>query len=226
MPIQVQFDVISLFPSMLDGIVKESIIGRAISNELIEVRSHDLRNWTTDKHNVADDRPFGGGPGMVLKPEPLFAAIEELRGEDSEVVYMAPDGETLARKLCEDLSTRPHLVLISGHYEGIDQRVRDQLVTQEISIGDFVLTNGTLAAAILIDAVSRFVPGVLGEDASLTQDSFASGRLSFPQYTRPVEFRGVSVPEVLLSGNHEAIRLWRHEQAERKTRNRRPDLIS
>ena len=226
MPTQVQFDVISLFPSMLDGIVKESIIGRAISNELIEVRSHDLRNWTTDKHNVADDRPFGGGPGMVLKPEPLFAAIEELRSEDSEIVYMAPDGEPLTRKLSEDLSNRPHFILISGHYEGIDQRVRDQLVTREISIGDFVLTNGTLAAATLIDAVSRFVPGVLGEDDSLRQDSFATGRLSFPQYTRPAEFRGVSVPDVLLSGNHEAIRLWRHEQAEQKTRNRRPDIIT
>ena len=226
MPIQVQFDVISLFPSMLEGIVKESIIGRAISNELIEVRSHDLRSWTTDKHNVADDRPFGGGPGMVLKPEPLFASIEELRGEESEVIYMAPDGEPLTRELSKELATRSHVVLISGHYEGIDQRVRDQLVTREVSIGDFVLTNGTLAAATLIDAVSRFVPGVLGEADSLSQDSFASDRLSFPQYTRPAEFRGVTVPDVLLSGDHEAIRLWRNEQAERKTRNRRPDLIS
>ena len=226
MPAKVQFDVLSLFPSMLEGIVKESIIGRAISSELIEVRSHDLRGWTTDKHNVADDRPFGGGPGMVLKPEPLFAAIEELRGEESEVIYMAPDGEPLTRELSKDLSTRKHILVISGHYEGIDQRVRDQLVTREVSIGDFVLTNGTLAAATLIDAVSRFVPGVLGEENSLSQDSFASGRLSFPQYTRPAEFRGVSVPEDLLSGDHEAIRQWRHEQAEHKTRNRRPDLIS
>ncbi len=226
MPAQVQFDVISLFPSMLDGIVKESIIGRAISNELIDVRSHDLRGWTTDKHHVADDRPFGGGPGMVLKPEPLFSAIEELRREDSEVIYLAPDGDLLTRDLSKELSAREHLVLISGHYEGIDQRVRDELVTREVSIGDFVLTNGTLAAAALIDAVSRFVPGVLGEEDSLAQDSFASDRLSFPQYTRPAEFRGVSVPQVLLSGNHEAIRQWRCEQAERKTRNRRPDLIS
>ena len=226
MPVQVQFDVLSLFPSMLDGIVKESIIGRAISNELIDVRSHDLRNWTSDKHHVADDRPFGGGPGMVLKPEPLFAAVEELQGGDSEVIYMAPDGEPLTRELSEALSGRPHVILISGHYEGIDQRARDHLVTREVSIGDFVLTNGTLAAAALIDAVSRFVPGVLGEEHSLAQDSFASGRLSFPQYTRPADFRGSSVPEVLLSGDHEAIRLWRYEQSERKTRNRRPDLIS
>ena len=226
MPAQVQFDVLSLFPSMLDGILKESIIGRAISNEFIDVRSHDLRSWTMDKHHVADDRPFGGGPGMVLKPEPLFSAIEELRREDSEVIYLAPDGELLNRDLSKELSVRKHMVLVSGHYEGIDQRVRDKLVTREVSIGDFVLTNGTLAAAALIDAVSRFVPGVLGEEDSLTQDSFASNRLSFPQYTRPAEFRGVSVPQVLLSGDHEAIRLWRHEQAERKTRNRRPDLIS
>jgi tRNA (guanine37-N1)-methyltransferase len=226
MPSQVQFDVLSLFPSMLEGIVKESIIGRAISNELIQVRSHDLRDWTSDKRNVADDRPFGGGPGMVLKPEPLFAAVEELRGDETEVIYMAPDGEPLTRDLSKELSTRSHVVLISGHYEGIDQRVRDHLVTREVSIGDFVLTNGTLAAATLIDAVSRFVPGVLGEENSLTQDSFASGRLSFPQYTRPAEFRGSSVPEVLLSGDHEAIRLWRREQSEQKTRNRRPDLIS
>ena len=226
MPIQVQFDVISLFPSMLEGIVKESIIGRAISNELIEVRSHDLRSWTTDKHHLADDRPFGGGPGMVLKPEPLFSAIEELRRKDSEVIYLAPDGELLTRDLSKELSACEHMVLISGHYEGIDQRVRDELVTREVSIGDFVLTNGTLAAAALIDAVSRFVPGVLGEEDSLAQDSFASNRLSFPQYTRPAEFRGVSVPQVLLSGDHEAIRQWRREQAERKTRNRRPDLIN
>ncbi len=226
MPAQVQFDVLSLFPSMLDGILKESIIGRAISNEFIDVRSHDLRSWTMDKHHVADDRPFGGGPGMVLKPEPLFSAIEELRREDSEVIYLAPDGELLNRDLSKELSVRKHMVLVSGHYEGIDQRVRDKLVTREVSIGDFVLTNGTLAAAALIDAVSRFVPGVLGEEDSLAQDSFASNRLSFPQYTRPAEFRGVSVPQVLLSGDHEAIRLWRHEQAERKTRNRRPDLIS
>ena len=175
---------------------------------------------------MADDRPFGGGPGMVLKPEPLFAAVEELSGEQTEVVYMAPDGEPLTRGLSKQLSNRSHVVLISGHYEGIDQRVRDQLVTREVSVGDFVLTNGTLAAAVFIDAVSRFVPGVLGEDDSLAQDSFASGRLSFPQYTRPADFRGSSVPDVLLSGDHEAIRLWRREQADRKTRNRRPDLIS
>jgi len=163
---------------------------------------------------------------MVLKPEPLFASIEELRDEESEIIYMAPDGEPLTRELSKELSTCPHIVLISGHYEGIDQRVRDQLVTREVSIGDFVLTNGTLAAATLIDAVSRFIPGVLGEENSLAQDSFASNRLSFPQYTRPAEFRGVTVPDVLLSGDHEAIRLWRNEQSERKTRNRRPDLIN
>jgi len=226
MPAKVQFDVLSLFPSMLEGIVKESIIGRAIANALIDVRSHDLRRWTDDKHRIADDRPFGGGPGMVLKPEPLFDAIEELRQNDSEVIYMAPDGEVLSRALSEELSKRKHMVLISGHYEGIDQRVRDHLVTREVSIGDFVLTNGTLAAATLIDAVSRFVPGVLGDRESLTQDSFASNRLSFPQYTRPAEFRGVSVPEILLSGDHEAIRQWRLEQAENKTLSRRPDLIS
>lgn len=219
-----RFDVLSLFPESLNGFVDESIIGRAQGHGLIEVRSLDLRDWAEGKHRVTDDRPFGGGPGMVLKPEPIFNAVEELRKPETKVIYMAPDGKPLTRELSQELAGESHLVLLSGHYEGVDQRVRDHFVDREISIGDYVLTNGTLAAAVLIDAVTRFVPGVLGEEDSLSQDSFAGGRLSFPQYTRPAEFQGWKVPEVLLSGDHGAIANWREEQMKEKTRTCRPDI--
>lgn len=220
-----RFDVITLFPDMLRGFVDESIVGRAVRRELIQVGIHNLRQWTKDKHQITDDRPFGGGAGMVLKPEPIFAAIEELSQANSKVIYMAPDGEKFNQSMAEELAQEQHLIFLSGHYEGVDQRVRDQLVHREISIGDFVLTNGTLPAAVVMDAVARQLPEVLGDAESLNQDSFRGGLLGIPQYTRPAEFRGMRVPEVLLSGDHGKIELWRKEQRETRTRQRRPDLL-
>ncbi len=220
-----RFDVLTLFPGMLSGFVTESMIGRAIERGLIEIGIHNLRDWATDKWQITDDRPFGGGAGMVLKPEPLFSAIDAVRSDNATVIYLSPDGERLSTPLARELAQERHLVLVSGHYEGIDQRVRDAKVDREISIGDFVLTNGTLPAAVLMDAVARQVPRVLGHEKSLTQDSFSSTFLGFPQYTRPVEFAGMRVPEVLLSGNHAAIEAWRRERQIEKTRQRRPDLL-
>jgi tRNA (guanine37-N1)-methyltransferase len=223
MPLHI--DVLTLFPGMLDGFLAESILGRAIEAGLLSVKVHDLRAWTTDKHHRADDRPFGGGAGMVLKPEPVFAAIEQLQKPGCRRIYLTPDGVPLSPGLAEDLSHQHHLVMLSGHYEGIDQRIRDQLIDQEISIGDYVLTNGTLAAAVVIDALARFIPGVLGEEKSLTSESFTGKLLDFPQFTRPAEFRGMSVPEVLLSGHHGEIEKWRLVQRMEKTRQIRPDLL-
>jgi len=223
MPLQI--DVLTLFPRMLDGFLAESILGKAVEGGLLSVKVHDLRDWTTDKHRRADDRPFGGGAGMVLKPEPVFAAFEQLQKPGCRRIYLTPDGVPLSPRLAEELSKEQHLLLLSGHYEGIDQRIRDRLIDQEISIGDYVLTNGTLAAAVLIDALARFIPGVLGEEKSLTSESFTGKLLDFPQYTRPAEFRGMSVPEVLLSGHHGEIEKWRLAQRVEKTRQARPDLL-
>jgi len=209
---------------MLEGFLSESMVGKAVQKGLIEASVRNLRDWATDRHQITDDRPFGGGAGMVLKPEPLFAAIEELRRPETQVVYLAPDGEVLDHSLVLELARHPHLLLVSGHYEGIDERVRETLVDREISIGDYVLTNGTLPAAVVIDAVARQVPGVLGEAQSLEQDSFAGGLLGLPQYTRPAEFRGMNVPEILLSGDHGKIEEWRMQQRRKRTRERRPDL--
>ena len=218
-------DVLTLFPRMLDGFLAESILGNAVATGLISVKVHDLRDWTTDKHRRADDRPFGGGAGMVLKPEPVFAAIEQLQRPGCRRIYLTPDGTPLCPALAGELSREQHLILLSGHYEGIDQRIRDRLIDQEISIGDYVLTNGTLAAAVVIDALARFIPGVLGEEKSLTSESFTGKLLDFPQYTRPAEFRGMSVPEVLLSGHHGEIEKWRLARRMEKTRQVRPDLL-
>jgi tRNA (guanine37-N1)-methyltransferase len=222
---KLKFDVITLFPGLLDGVVEESIIGRAVRNNRIEVGVHDLREWAEGPQSLTDDRPFGGGAGMVLKPEPLFESIESLATKESTVVYMSPDGENLSTPLAQELAEEKHLVVVSGHYEGIDQRVRDSKVDREVSIGDYVLTNGTLAAAVLIDAVSRFVPGVLGKEESLEQDAFADSLLSHPQYTRPAEYRGIKVPDILLSGHHKSISNWRQTHRVEKTRDRRPDLL-
>jgi len=224
MAAQLQIDILTLFPGMVEGFLRESMVGRAQKDGIIDVRVHNLRDWTTDKNNTADDRPFGGGAGMLLKPEPVAAAIETVSTPGCTVIYLCPDGEMLSTPIARELAQAKHLVLLSGHYEGLDQRVRDLLVQREISIGDYVLTNGTLPAAVLVDCVARYVPGVLGEEMSLTQDSFHGNLLGFPQYTRPVEFRGQRVPEVLLSGNHGAIAQWRKEQQLEKTRQRRPDL--
>ncbi len=227
MPAALKIDLITLFPGMVSGFLAESMIGRGIERGILDIKVHNLRDWTNDKHHITDDRPFGGGAGMLLKPEPLFEAIEYLHTPECSVIFLTPDGEPLNRSFSRQLAAKKrHLILISGHYEGIDQRVRDNLVDYEVSIGDYVLTNGTLAAAVLIDSVCRHVPEVLGEEKSLTQDSFADNLLSFPQYTRPAEYRGMCVPEVLLSGHHEEIEQWRKERSLEKTRIRRPDLLN
>ena len=218
-------DVLTLFPRMLDGFLAESILGKGVAAGHLGVKVHDLRGWTTDKHRTSDDRPFGGGAGMVLKPEPVFAAIEQLQTQGCRRIYLTPDGTPLSPAIGRELAGQSHLILLSGHYEGIDQRIRDTVIDQEISIGDYVLTNGTLAAAVVIDVLARFIPGVLGEEKSLTHESFTSKLLDFPQYTRPAEFRGMSVPGVLLSGNHAEIEKWRHARQVEKTRQVRPDLL-
>ena len=219
-------DIVTLFPEMLDGFLHSSMMARAQQNQGVVLKTHQLRDYSEDRaHLTVDDRPFGGGPGMVLRPEPLVNAIENLRKPTSKIIYLCPDGELLTDAIAQELSKAEHLVLLSGHYEGIDQRVRDTFIDREISIGDYVLTNGTLPAAVLVDAVVRQIPGVLGEEKSLTYDSFRHNLLSFPQYTRPAVFRGEGVPEVLLSGNHAAIEAWRFEQRKQKTAERRPDLL-
>ncbi len=223
MPLHI--DVLTLFPRMLDGFLTESMLGKALENQLLSVKVHDTRAWSTDKHRTADGRPFGGGAGMVMKPEPVFAAIERLQTPGCRRIYLTPDGVPFSEKLARELSQQTHLILLSGHYEGIDQRIRDRMIDQEISIGDYVLTNGTLPAAVVIDALARFIPGVLGEEKSLTHESFTGKLLDFPQYTRPAEYRGMSVPEVLLSGDHAEIEKWRNAQRIEKTRQVRPDLL-
>ncbi|MEM7792329.1 MAG: tRNA (guanosine(37)-N1)-methyltransferase TrmD [Verrucomicrobiota bacterium] len=222
---QIEFDILTLFPEMVEGFLSSSMIKRGQQNGLIRVNAHNLRDWAKDKHRKTDEIPYGGGSGMVMKPEPIFEAVEELRREESTVIYMAPDGEPLSSPLSRELSKEKHLILLSGHYEGVDQRVRDKIVDREISIGDYVLTNGTLAATVLIDSVSRFIPGFLGDENSLTEESFMSTFLGFPQYTRPPDYRGMCVPEVLLSGDHAAIAKWRRDQQIAKTRLLRPDLL-
>ena len=221
----IEFDILTLFPEMVEGFLSSSMIGRAQEAGLVSARAHQLRDWATDKHKKTDEIPYGGGAGMVMKPEPIFSAIDALRRPNSQVIYMAPDGEPLTSELARDLANQSHLVLLSGHYEGVDQRVRDHAVDREVSIGDYVLTNGTLAAAVLIDSVSRFIPGFLGDEKSLTEESFMTTLLGFPQYTRPPQFRGLCVPEVLLSGNHAAIAKWRREQQIEKTQQLRPDIL-
>jgi tRNA (guanine37-N1)-methyltransferase len=222
----VRFDCLSLFPEMLGGFVFCSMIGRAVQNGLVRIDLHNLRDWAADRHATTDDSPFGGGSGMIMKPEPIFAAVEELRSQQSRVVFLCPDGELLDTGMAKRLAAEEHLILLSGHYEGIDERVRESLVDVEVSIGDYVLTNGTLASAVLMDVVIRQIPGVLGGKDSLHQDSFSDGLLSFPQYTRPSEFRGMAVPDVLLSGNHGSIAKWRQTQRILRTEKRRPDLIA
>lgn len=223
-----QVDILTLFPKMVSGIFSESILGRAVEKKLISVNLHDIRDWSTDKHRRVDDRPFGGGAGMLMAPQPVFDAIESVSGGDAvdEIIYLCPDGEPLTNNLARELSQKRRIILLSGHYEGIDQRIRDTLITREVSIGDYVLTNGTIAAAVLVDCLARQIPGVLGEENSLTSDSFNANLLSFPQYTRPEVFRGMPVPPVLLSGNHAEIKRWRYEQQLKKTQERRPDLLS
>ncbi len=198
---------------------------RAQESGIIDLRIHNLRDWTTDKHHIVDDAPFGGGQGMVMKPEPVFAAVEQLRNQTSKVVLMSPAGHQFDQQTATQLSQDAHLIIICGHYEGIDHRVIEHLVNLEISIGDYVLTNGAIAAVVLVDAIVRLLPGALGHEQSAVDDSFNQGLLEAPQYTRPAEFRGWKVPQVLLSGNHAEITKWRREQAIKRTRENRPDLL-
>lgn len=223
-----KIDVITIFPQMLNGFLQESMMKRAAAAGLVEFRAINLRDFATDKHNTTDDRPFGGGPGMVMKPEPIFAAVESVKTEQSRVILMTPQGKPFqqadARRLSIECS---HLIFICGHYEGVDERVRIALVDEEISIGDYVLTNGVLPAAVIIDAVTRLLPGALGGGAIATEEeSFSSGGLEYPQYTRPPEFRGMNVPEILFSGDHGKIATWRQEQSLKRTAERRADLLN
>lgn len=216
----------TLFPGIFRGPLEESILRRAQEKGLVQIRVHDLRSWTHDRHRVVDDPPYGGGAGMVLKPEPVFEAVEALKaGPQSRVLLLTPQGMPFTHSLAAALSAERHLILLCGRYEGFDDRIRS-LVDLEISIGDYILTGGELPALVVLDAVIRLVPGVLGDAASAAQESFAGGLLDFPQFTRPPEYRGLAVPEVLLSGNHEAIRRWRRKEALRRTLTRRPDLLT
>lgn len=221
-----KIDVLTLFPAMFAGPLDESIIRRARDRGLLDLRLHNLRDWTHDRHRTVDDRPFGGGPGMLMKPEPIFEAVESLRGPDTRCILLGPAGRRFDQVVARELATLPHLLLICGSYEGVDERVREYLVDDELSIGDYVLTNGALPALVVIDAVTRLLPGALGDDASAGDESFSHGRLEYPQYTRPAEYRGLKVPQVLFSGHHAAIARWRAEQARLRTLQRRPDLAA
>ena len=220
-----KIDVLTLFPAMFAGPLDESIIKRARSAGLLDLTLHQLRDWTHDRHKTVDDRPFGGGPGMLLKPEPIFEAVESLTREKTRVVLMSPSGRKFDQSIARELAQQEHLLLVTGHYEGFDERIRATLADDELSIGDYVLTNGALPAMVVIDAVARLLPGVLGDDASSSDESFSHGLLEYPQYTRPAEFRGMKVPEVLVSGNHAEIAKWRAEQAKLRTGEKRPDLM-
>ena len=222
-----KFDILTIIPELLRGPLDESILKRAQEKKLVEICVRNLRDWTHDKHRTTDDRPFGGGPGMVMKPEPIFEAVEELkRGSPvAWVVMLTPQGRRFDQQAARELAARKHVIMICGHYEGVDERVREALVDEEISIGDYVLTNGALAAMVVVDATARLVPGVLGHADSAKDESFSSGWLEYPQYTRPAEFRGMTVPEMLLSGDHAAIAKWRAEQSRQRTRRKRPDLL-
>ena len=221
------FDVFTLFPQMVKPYLDESIIKRAIQNDLLSVGLHDIREWTTDKHHVTDDTPYGGGGGMIMKPEPVFAAVEDVLGDPPQcpLVLLTPQGRPFNQEMAFELAKQNRLGLLCGRYEGIDERIREHLVTDEISIGDFVLTGGELPALILIDAIARLLPGVLGDPDGAICDSHASGLLEYPHYTRPAEFRGWSVPDVLLSGNHQEVNSWRRKQSLLRTYKRRPDLL-
>jgi tRNA (guanine37-N1)-methyltransferase len=211
---------------MFTGPLDESIVRRARDTGRLDLKIHDLREYTHDRHRTVDDKPFGGGPGMLLKPEPVFEAVEALRGERTRTVLLAPSGRKLTQAIVRELAAEESLLLVCGAYEGFDERIREHLADDEISVGDYVLTNGALPAMILIDAVSRLLPGVLGDDQSAVDESFSHGLIEYPHYTRPAEFRSWKVPAVLISGNHAAIEKWRREQALTRTRERRPDLLN
>jgi tRNA (guanine37-N1)-methyltransferase len=225
-----KIDILTLFPEICRAPLSESMMKRAQESKIVDLRIHNLRDWTKDKHHIVDDAPFGGGQGMVMKPEPIYAAVEDLKqsaikNQQSKIILMSPPGRRLNQKMATDLSKESHLIVICGHYEGVDHRVIEHLVDLEISIGDYVLTNGAIAAVVLVDAIVRLLPGVLGHERSAVDDSFGAGSLEGPQYTRPAEFRGWKVPQVLLSGNHAEIAKWRIEEARKRTKQNRPDLL-
>jgi tRNA (guanine37-N1)-methyltransferase len=224
-----RIDILTLFPEVCRAPLSESMMKRAQESGALDLRIHNLRDWTTDKHHVVDDAPFGGGQGMVMKAEPIFAAVEELQSKiqnpKSKILLMSPTGRRLNQDIATDFSEESHLIIICGHYEGVDHRVIEHLVDAEISIGDYVLTNGAIAAVVFVDAVVRLLPGVLGHEQSAADDSFSGGLLEGPQYTRPSDFRGWKVPDVLLSGNHAQIAQWRKDQARQRTQENRPDLL-
>jgi tRNA (guanine37-N1)-methyltransferase len=223
-----KFDVVTIFPRMFDAPLAEGVVARGIQAGLVDVVVHDLRDFTTDRHRVVDDVPYGGGPGMVLKPEPLFRAVDhirEARGNPGAVILTSPQGRTLTQADATRLASLEHVVVLCGRYEGVDERVREHVATEEISIGDYVLSGGELAAMVIIDVVSRLVPGVVGDERSVDEDSFSRGLLDHPHYTRPAEYRGWAVPEVLLSGHHREIERWRRNEALRRTLERRPEML-
>ena len=224
-----KFNIITIFPHIFDSYFNESIIKRAQKKKLIDIKIHNLRNWSSDKHQTVDDKPFGGGPGMLLRCDPLFNCIEELKNEDlnSYIIYLSPQGKTFNQNKARKLSAKEHLILLCGHYEGMDERVLDSLVDEEISIGDYVLTGGELPAMILVDTVVRLIPGVVEGEGAVEDESFSHGKkyLEYPQYTRPAEYRGLKVPKVLLSGNHEKIKKWKEDQRLKVTQQKRKDLL-
>ena len=220
-----QFDILTLFPEMFEGIMSESIIGRAIERGFFSVCVHNIRDYAMDKHRMTDDTPYGGGGGMVMKAEPIFAAVEAVCDADARVILMTPQGRLFSHALARELAQEEQIILICGRYEGVDERVREHLVTDEVSIGDYVLSGGELAAAVIVDAVGRMIPGVLGDPAATYKDSHANGLLEYPQYTRPAEFRRWTVPEILVSGDHARVARWRRDQALLRTKTRRPELL-
>lgn len=220
---KIRFDCLTLFPEMFN-VLNQSIIGRAIEKEIVELNLINIRDFSEDKHKKVDDTPYGGGAGMVMKPDVVYRAYKSIKSDDAKVIYMSPQGKTLNQQKVEELSKQEHLIILCGHYEGIDQRVIDKIVDEEISIGDYVLTGGEIPAMVLIDSVSRYTQGVISSE-SIEEESFASGLLEYPQYTRPEVFEGIKVPDVLLSGNHQNIANWRHSQALKITKIKRPDLL-
>ena len=224
----VRFDIVTGFPALMRGPLNESIVRQAKKKKLVQVRLHDLRRFAHDRHRTIDDTPYGGGAGMVLKPEPIFECVESLQSQRTydEVIYVTADGEPYGQKMANELSLRKNLLIVCGHYKGIDERVRTTLVTKEISIGDYVLTGGELAALVLVDSIVRLLPGVLGDGESMLTDSFQDDLLDGPNYTRPAEFRAMRVPDVLLSGDHKEIHKWRRQQRLERTQSRRKDLLT
>jgi tRNA (guanine37-N1)-methyltransferase len=220
-----RIDVFTIFPGIVEGPLRESLLGKAIDAGIVDIRVHDIRAFATDKHRQVDDEPYGGGPGMVLKPEPVFAAVESLGEGTKRLIVLSPAGRRLDQALVRELAKEPWLVLISGRYEGVDERVVEGFPAEEVSIGDYVLSGGEIPALVVLEAVTRLIPGVVGKEESLERESFEDGVLDHPHYTRPSEFRGMAVPDVLLSGHHAEVERWRREAAEEKTRRNRPDLL-